>query len=310
MRVKHNENINDSRSSRAKADLFELLVTINLSYYYEINPYAEYLQEIDRLTLKIQQQTNGKVRIAEQHQRSEILLPKLIEIINNDIAAKHGKPISIDWVGRKWQSTNGLEDLTLKFNDFKLGISLKSTRAGNGTQKNFGCRKLEELIGLNMDYDIEQMWRSIRHELKGYGGTYEVISDLNKSQIKRNKYKYPLVAEIGKKYGAEVQKMAAEMSTKLFNQLSNESKNRFLEEVYGLDTNLPLINAIVTLNTTKIYWNHKQNKNFGKLTAETDADGLSYKIYSDHKAILRVQCSFTNGIGLSPFCERVFMIQS
>ena len=44
-----------------------------------------------------------------------------------------------------------------------------------------------------------------------------------------------------------------------------------------------------------------------KLTAEKIKD-KSYRILSDKKPIVRLQASFTNGIGLSAFCQRAFLV--
>jgi len=56
------------------------------------------------------------------------------------------------------------------------------------------------------------------------------------------------------------------------------------------------------------------NENFnklkrGKTAGKNEKNGKGYYITVDEEPILRIQANFTNGIGLSAFCERVFLVK-
>jgi len=66
----------------------------------------------------------------------------------------------------------------------------------------------------------------------------------------------------------------------------------------------------VTGTTPHLYWNESFNKLIrGKLAAKMEKNGKGYYITVDEEPILRIQANFTNGIGLSAFCERVFLVK-
>lgn len=302
--------IEDSKrkSSRSKADLFELLIAIGLSEVYGLkkDKLEKEKKELERIISRF---LNGEKRTEEQYKRADILTPALVKKINSEVIPIYGKLKTIDWIGRRWQEEETLSDLGLSFESgFLMGISLKSTRQGLGTQKNLGYEKLKQLLGLNIDKEIREMWRNVRKDLSV--GTSELTELVAKSQgeIKNAKYRFPIIQDIGKRHGTPVQKIAVDRSVELFNALSKNKKLMFVEEIFGAGSDSPLLNAYVEGERPQLYWNEKmRNLLEAKLTAKKIKD-KSYVILTDAKPLVRLQASFTNGIGLSAFCERAFIV--
>lgn len=296
------------KSSRAKADLFELLIAMDLSDVYGLKKgkLDKARQELENIISKF---PDGKKRIEEQYARAKILTPHLIKKLSSEIIPVHGKITVIDWIGRKWQEEETLSDLDLTFDSgFSMGISLKSTRQGSGTQKNLGYEKLKQLLGLNIDSELNKMWRNIRRELSHAGGEVAKISSRGQGEIKNAKYRYPIIQSIGRKYGIPVQKLAINNSVSLFNALPKKKQLAFLEEVFGIKSAKPVLNVLVEKDTPRLSWNEAMRSLIdGKLVAEKIQD-KSFRILADRKPIIRLQASFTNGIGLSAFCERAFLL--
>lgn len=302
--------IEDSKrkSSRSKADLFEVLVAIELSRYYGLN--AESLEkEKNKLEHEISKFSNGSRRTEEQYKRAMILVPSLIEKLNKEVVSTYGKPFEIKWIGRRWQEEETLSDIELVFKSGNsIGISLKSTRQGRGTQKNIGYDKLNQLLGIDIDRELNEMWSKIRKDIDKKGGELSKIAQKSQKEIKDAKYKYPAVQEIGKKHGFPIQKSAVDQSIVLFNKLPRKLKLIFLEEIFGVESTKQLLNALVEGEVPKLYWNETaQNLIEGDLLAKKLKD-KSYCITANGKPIVRLQASFTNGIGLSAFCERAFLV--
>lgn len=302
--------IEDSKrkSSRSKADLFEVLVAIELSQYYGLNT-KSLEKEKNKLEQEISKFRDGKRRVEEQYERTKILIPFLIKKLDTEIISDYGKPSEIRWIGRRWQEEATLSDIDLIFNSgFSMGISLKSTRHGSGTQKNIGYGKLKQLLGLNINKELVEMWENIRADLLSEGGQLVKLATKSQSEIKDAKYKFPAIQKIGKKHGLLIQELAVEQSVALFNQLPRGRKLTFLEEIFGSESTKSLLNILVEGETPKLYWN-KASQVFikGDIFAEKLKD-KSYQIVASGKPIVRLQASFTNGIGISAFCERVFLI--
>lgn len=105
-----------------------------------------------------------------------------------------------------------------------------------------------------------------------------------------------------------VQELAVDKSVKLFNALPKKKKLAFLEEIFGIKSTKPLLSVLVEKDTPQLYWNETMRGLIeGKLVAEKIKD-KSYRISADKKSLVRLQASFTNGIGLSAFCERAFLL--
>ncbi len=296
------------KSSRSKADFFEVLVAIGLSNVYKLR--KDKLEKIKReLEGIISKFPNGEKRTEEQYKRAEILIPIIIRKLNLEIIPTHGEVRAIDWIGRRWQEEETLSDLDLTFDSgFLMGISLKSTRQGLGTQKNLGYEKLKQLLGLNIDRELEEMWKNIRRDLSSAGGELSKISTKSRGEIKNAKYRFPVIQKIGRRYGTPIQESAIDKSIELFNALPKKSKLVFLEEILGIKSTKPVLNVLVKGDTPRIGWNETMRVLIeGKLIAEKIKD-KSYRILADENPVVRLQASFTNGIGLSAFCERAFLL--
>lgn len=296
------------KSSRSKADLFEVIVTINLSQYYGLN-LDGLIKDRNKLEQEISKFMDGDRRIKEQYKRAEILTSSLVRKLDTEVVPTYGKPSEIKWIGRKWQEEATLSDIDLGFKSGNIiGISLKSTRKGGGTQKNIGYGKLKKLLGVNIDRELKEMWDRIREDLREKGDELSKIAEKSQTEIKEAKYKFPPIQEMGKKYGFPVQKLAVDQSIALFNALSRKRKLIFLEEIFGIGSARQLLNALVEGETPRLNWNKTAQALIkGDLLAKKLED-KSYKIIANGKPLVRLQASFTNGIGLSAFCERAFLL--
>lgn len=296
------------KSSRSKADLFEVLVAIGLSNVYKLkkDKLEKAKQELENIISKF---PNGEKRTEEQYKRADVLIPALVEKLNSDVIPTHGKIKAIDWIGRRWQEEETLSDLDLTFDSgFLMGVSLKSTRQGLGTQKNLGYEKLKQLLGLDIGKELREMWENIRRDISKAGGELAKISAKSQGEIKNAKYRFPVIQKIGKRYGTPVQELAVDKSVKLFNALPKNKRLAFLEEIFGIKSTKPLLNVLVEKDTPQLYWNETMRVLIeGELVAEKIKD-KSYRILADKKPLVRLQASFTNGIGLSAFCERAFLL--
>jgi hypothetical protein len=302
--------IEDSKrkSSRSKADLFEVLVVIELSQYYGFNTDG-FKKEKDKLEHEISKFRNGNRRTEEQYKRAKILIPPLIKKLDTEVVPIYGRPSEIKWIGRRWQEEATLSDIEIDFkSNNSIGISLKSTRQGKGTQKNIGYDKLNQLLGVDLDRELNEMWSRIREDLSKKGSELSQIAQKAQKAIKDAKYKYPVIQKIGKEYGFTIQKLAVDQSIILFNRLPKKRKLIFLEEIFGIESTKQLLNVLVEGEIPKLYWNETaQNLIKGNLLAKKLKD-KSYCITANGKPIVRLQASFTNGIGLSAFCERAFLL--
>lgn len=302
--------IEDSKrkSSRSKADLFEVLIAIELTKYYGLGV-DSLKREKNKLEHEISKFRNGDRRTEEQYKRAYVLTPCLIKKLDTEVMPTYGKPKEIRWIGRRWQEEETLSDIDIIFKSVdSIGISLKSTRRGKGTQKNMGYLKLKQLLGININSELDEMWSTIRKDISEKGGELSKIAQRSRKEIKDAKYKYSVIQEIGNKNGLSIQKLAVNQSVALFNKLSRERKLIFLEEIFGTGSVKRLLNALVEDMIPKLYWNEtSQDFLKGNLLAERLKD-KSYYISANGKPIVRVQASFTNGIGLSAFCERAFLI--
>lgn len=303
-------SVEDSRrkSSRSKADLFEVLIALKLRRYYGLDT-EDLERERRKLERELAKFRNGERRTDEQYRRARILVPPLIKKLDTEIVRAYGKPSEVKWIGRRWQVEATPSDVELVFVSGKsVGISLKSTRQGRGTQKNIGYGKLNRLLGVSLNRELEGMWRRVREDIHKRGGELSKIARKSKGKIKEAKYTYPVIQQIGKRHGLPIQKLAVDQSVALFNGLPEKRKLVFLEEIFGVGSTQQLLNALVEGEVPKLYWN-KATKDLimGDLRAEKLGD-KSYQITANGRPLVRLQISFTNGIGLSAFCERAFLM--
>ncbi len=105
-----------------------------------------------------------------------------------------------------------------------------------------------------------------------------------------------------------MQELAVDKSVELFNALPKEKRLAFLEQIVGIKSTKPVLNVLVEKDNPRLSWNETMRGLIeGELVAEKIKD-KSYRILADKNPIIRLQASFTNGIGLSAFCERAFLL--
>ncbi len=294
------------KSSRSKADLFELLLVVELNRYYKL-PYQDSEIEIKKLISKIMDFKDGSVRIEEQKDRVKFLLPFLVKELDKLIIV-NGKPIEVRWIGRKWQTNKTLSDINIKFLSGKnIGISTKSTRSGKGTQKNIGLKELKEYLGLNIDKELTNMKNKIISKVAIQNKELKAITKKGMTFIKNNKYKFPIIQKIGKEFGIPLQQLAVKESVKLFNQLTPNKKKAFINFILGVRKEEFLLNAFASGKQIHIYWNISLSALVGGNLKAVNEGDRGYHIASNNKKIIRIQVNFTNGIGISAFCERAFL---
>lgn len=242
------------KSSRSKADLFELLLVKELNKYSKLSC-LNLNDEIKNLINKIKLFKDGSTRIKEQNKRVRLLLPYITKELNKLITTE-GKIIKIVWIGRDWQTHKTLADIDIKFLSGKIiGISTKSTRSGKGTQKNIGLKELKKYLGLNIDEELLEMKNKIISKVSAQNKYLKEIAKKGITFIKKNKYRFPIIEKIGKEYGVPLQQLAVKESVKLFNKLTFEKKKAFINFILGFEEKGPLLNAFISGKTTHLYWN-------------------------------------------------------
>ena len=293
------------KSSRSKADLFEVLIANYLAKVFRIK--KNFKKETNNLTNLLKRFENGQFRTEEEQIRAKQTSIELIKFLKRE---NINNVKDVEWVGRQYQTQKTLSDVDLILtNSDVIGVSLKSTRIGLGTQKNLGYRALREHLSLNIDKEIEKMWEKIRLNLGKKSGKLKLLANAARGIIKNKKRKYPVIKKIGKKYGHSVQVKSVKQSIKNFNNLGQEEKSAFVKLIFGLEEDKRrLLNTVTQKNKTSIYWNEVYNSIIsGKGLLARKLKNVSYGIYSNNKLILRLQASFTNGIGISAYCQRAFL---
>jgi len=294
------------KSSRSKADYFESLVAEKLRLKFGLKTSFQPLINGIRDEI-ISKYRDGEQRIAEQENRAHKVFQPLTNFLKKEGITKVRK---VQWIGREHQTQHTLSDVDLILPDDKIvGISLKSVGAGSGTLKNMGYRSVKKYIGLNIDNDLRSMWEIVRSKLeKSPQPQVKRLSTASKSVIKNAKGSYPIIETIGYECGHTVQVESVSKSIKLFNRLSTEDKREFISYIFGLRDPRKLLNVVATGDEIDIYWNAV---NEALLTADglqaRQIEDISYGLYLGDKLIVRIQASFTNGIGISAYCQRAFL---
>ena len=298
---------NIEKSSRAKADFFELLICQGLINYFRLP--RNYTEEIKTLRKTLSTFPDGKLRIKDQEEKAKRLLPHIGNLLKRK-SKTQGQIKEILWIGRAFRANKTLADVKVIFgNNDSIGISLKSVGVGTGTQKNIGYKSVKECLQVDLDKELKNMWLKIRTTLMKMGGEYSKISALSQKAIKDSKYQYPKIQEFARKLAEPIQRKATRESVWHFNRLPLKDKINFLKILLGYDKKLELLTIIVSQKDILSYSNDKYDSLVtGKVKVEAKAiKSKSYGIFINGNLVLRVQSSFTNGVGLSPFCQRAFL---
>ena len=298
---------NIEKSSRAKADFFELLICQGLINYFRLP--RNYTEEIKTLRKTLSTFPDGKLRIKDQEEKAKRLLPHIGNLLKRK-SKTQGQIKEILWIGRAFRANKTLADVKVIFgNNDSIGISLKSVGVGTGTQKNIGYKSVKECLQVDLDKELKNMWLKIRTTLKTMGGEYSKISELSQKAIKDSKYQYPKIQEFARKLAEPIQILATRESVKNFNRLPLKDKINFLKILLGYDQKLELLTIIVSQKNILSYSNDKYDSLVtGEVKVEAKAiKDKSYGIFINGQLALRIQSSFTNGVGLSAFCQRAFL---
>jgi len=283
------------KSNRAQADYFELLVCQYICHLAGVR--FSYSKNIAILCNKVLKVPNGKARLELQNNNLIKLSPKIKEIIHLEIKRK-GKIIEVKWVGRKLtiKTTSDIdaEHISKKLTRF----SIKSIEGqGFGTIKNLGLNSLQRYLGINFELENQKMWRELRSFTKQYNTSQQTLKKL----VRTNKTWLHWATNNGKRYQTRLN----ELCYNAFNKLNNKDKVGFLNFILDAeDSNL----YVIIINAAGIVIYKPLEDKLGltdNIIAKKNSE-VGYTILVNKVPTYRIQTNNTNGIGISPFCQRVF----
>lgn len=287
------------KSNRAQADYFELLVCQYICHLYGIR--FAYSKNIASLSNKILKLPEGAKRLELQNSNLLKLESELKKILEFEVKRK-GKIVEVEWVGRsltiKTTSDVDAEHITKKLTRF----SIKSIRsAGTGTVKNLGMDSLKKYLNIDFSKQYEEMWKKLRD----YTQEFDISKLALKNKVNKNKELLKWAQSNGKKY----QKELNELCHKSFNNLSRKGKAEFLNFI--LDADDKDLYVIIVNDKGVVVYKPIEDKLgiVDKIEAKERTDsGVGYTIFINKVPTYRIQTNNTNGIGISPFCQRVFKV--
>lgn len=287
------------KSNRAQADYFELLVCQHICHLYGVT--FSYSKDLATLSNKILIRPNGKERLKLQNDNFIKIQPKIKEILDYEIGEK-GKIVRVIWVGRKLLIETTSDVDAEHISKQKTRFSIKSIgNRGTGTLKNLGARQIQSLLGVNFSKQYEEMWQKLR----SYLGDYESPQ----GKIKKNVQKNQKLLNWTTKNGREYQMALNELCFNAFNSLPIEKKINllnFITDCNDEDLYVIIVNSINVVIYKPVERKLKVVKN---IEARRDKlTDVGYAIFVDGKPTYRVQTNFTNGIGISAYCQRIFWV--
>jgi hypothetical protein len=244
---------------------------------------------------------NGANRLKLQNDNLLKLAPKLKEVLSSEILKK-GRIIKVIWVGRKLtiKTTSDVdaEHKTHRFTRF----SIKSIgQSGTGTIKNLGMGTLEKYLGIDFKNEYDEMWRKLRI----YTKEPKISQDELKQKIVKSKKLLSWTTRNGQKYQRELNKLCF----RAFNSLSKRDKVEFLNfilDVYDEDLYVIIVNFKGVIIYKPV---EKEVKLISNIKAKKNS-GVGYTIFINNIPTYRIQTNATNGIGISPFCQRAFFVDT
>jgi len=287
------------KSNRAQADYFELLVCQYICHLYKVT--FSYSEDLAKLSNKILVLPDGKERLKLQNDNFIKIQPKIKEILDYEIGQK-GKVIKVIWVGRNLLIETTSDVDAKHINKQRTRFSIKSiANTGTGTLKNLGARQIEKFLGVDFSQQYEEMWQKLRNYLSDHENPQEKL----KKKVQRNQKLLKWATENGRKYQIELN----ELCFNAFNSLSTKKKIDFLNFITDCnddDLYVIIVNSVDVIIYKPI---EKKLKVIKSIKARKDKlTDVGYAIYIDGKATYRVQTNYTNGIGISAYCQRIFWI--
>lgn len=297
-------NKNKQKSNRAQADYFELLVCQYICHLYNVT--FSYSEDLAKLSNQVLSKSDGRERMKLQNNNFIKIQPEIKKILDDEINKK-GKIVGVVWTGRYFvieQSTSDVdaEHLTKK----KTRFSIKSiAKSGAGTLKNLGLGKLEHWFGFDFKKQQNEMWNKLQNYIfKAIGKNTHKRGELKKL-VKKNKKLLKWAQDNGRRYQAVLNKICFEA----FNNSSAKNRKDFLNfitDCFAEDLYVIIVNNVGVM----IYQpTEKQTVMKDKIIAKRDSgSNVGYTIYVNQIPTYRVQTNNTNGIGISAFCQRIFLI--
>lgn len=250
---------------------------------------------------------DGKERLKLQNDNFIKIQPEIKNILDEEIKKK-GKIVGVVWTGRHFVIEQSTSDVDAEHtNKKKTRFSIKSiANSGTGTLKNLGLGKLEKIFNFDFSEHNNKMWEELQNFVsKNTGKNTNKKIELKKIAKKNKKF-----LEWAKTNGRKYQHLLNNICFERFNSLSTEQKREFLNLITDChDENLYVI--IVNDLGVVIYKPMEKQTNISDvIIAKEDNLGadVGYTIYINDIPTYRVQTNNTNGIGISPFCQRVFLI--
>lgn len=291
------------KSNRAQADYFELMICQHICQEFNV-PFI-YTKNLAELSNQVLTLPNGRERLKLQNDNLIKVIPKINEILQYEIKInKKGKIIEVIWVGRKiiikTTSDIDVKHYTTRFTKFSVKSIYKT---GFGTIKNLGMKFLQEYLEVDFKKEYEKMWKELKDFLKRKGINLQSKSEIKKLVLGDNEF-----LEWAKNNGEKYQVKLNDTCFKKFNSLSQYEKCRFLNKI--LDADDPDLYVII-VNSKGVTVYRPIEKLVGrkqKIEAKENTR-RGYTIYIDEVPSYRIQTNATNGIGISPFCQRIFFAE-
>jgi hypothetical protein len=249
---------------------------------------------------------DGKNRLKIQTDNFEKIAPKIKQILDREIKDK-GKIIKVTWVGRQFiiEQTSSDVDAEHK-NHTKTRFSVKSIeKQGTGTLKNLGLKNIQDLYHFDFSSCVLEMWKHLR----GFVKKKTKKDGLTKGQIKKLVRQSAVLNSFAQANGRIYQKFLNTICLSSFNKLTNEEKRKFINFILG--ANDPDLYVIIANETGVIIYkpNERVVGDEEKIEARNDKESdCGYLIYVNNIPTYRVQTNNTNGIGISAFCQRIFLV--
>lgn len=244
---------------------------------------------------------DGRERLKLQNDNFIKIQPKIKEILDHEIRQK-GKVIRVIWVGRNLLIETTSDVDAEHINKQKTRFSIKSiANTGTGTLKNLGARQIKNFLGVDFSKQYEKMWKKLRNYLNDNKAPQEKL----KKKVQRNQKLLKWATENGREYQIELN----ELCFNAFNSLPTEKKIDFLNFI--TDCNDDDLYVIIVNSADVIIYKPVEKKLKVIKSIEAKKDKLTdvgYAICIDGKPTYRVQTNYTNGIGISAYCQRIFWI--
>jgi hypothetical protein len=293
---------NKEKSNRAQADYFELLVCQYICHLYNIT--FSYSDNMAKLSNEVLAKPNGRERLMLQNNNFIKIQPEIKKILDDEISKK-GKVTDVVWTGRNFIIEQSTSDVDAEhINKKKTRFSIKSiAQSGTGTLKNIGLKKLEQWFAFGFKKQQDEMWKKLQnHIFKVTGKNTDKRGELKKI-ARKNKILLKWSQDNGRKYQALLNKICFES----FNDLSIKNRRGFLNfitDCFDEDLYVIIVNnlGVVIYKPTE-----KQVIIKDKIIAKKISD-VGYMICVNKIPTYRVQTNNTNGIGVSAFCQRIFLV--